>query len=69
VDIIVYYFQRLRKLIAAHTEQEAHEVFEGEIVYTKIILDSIVYSDRWRVYNVLDVSEFKPKANFGLFLK
>ena len=105
-----YFYQRLRELIAAHTEQEAHEVFEGEIevdesyfggirkgkrgrgaagkvpvfallkrggkVYTKIIPDassatlipiierkvipdSIVYSDSWRGYNVLDVSEFK----------
>jgi transposase len=105
-----YYFQRLRELIAHQTEQEANEVFGGEIevdesyfggtrkgkrgrgaagkvpvfgllkrggrVYTKIIPDassatlipiierkvipdSIVYSDCWRGYNVLDVSEFK----------
>jgi transposase len=104
-----YYFQRLRELIALHIEQEAHEVFDGEIgvdesyfggvrkgkrgrgaggkvpvfgllkrggkVYTKIIPDassstllpiierkvipdSIVYTDCWRGYNVLDVSEF-----------
>ncbi len=105
-----YYFQRLRELIAAHTEQAANEVFTGEIevdesyfggmrkgtrgrgaagkvpvfgllkrggkVYTKIIPDaksetlmpimqrkivpdSIVYTDCFRSYNVLDVSEFK----------
>ena len=105
-----YYFQRLRELIAFQVEQEAHEVFGGEVevdesyfggtrkgkrgrgaagkvpvfgllkrggkVYTKIIPDassatllpiierkvvpdSIVYSDCWRGYNVLDVSEFK----------
>ncbi len=105
-----YYFQRLREIIAHHLEQEAHEVFDGEIevdesyfggvrkgkrgrgaagkvpvfgllkrggrVYTKIIPDasgatlipiiqrkiipdSIVYSDCWRGYNVLDVSDFK----------
>ncbi len=109
-----YYFHRLREIIAYHLEQEAHEVFDGEIevdesyfggrrkgkrgrgaagkvsvfgllkrggkVYTKIIPemlslprcktgsatlmpiiqrkvipDSIVYSDCWRGYNVLDV--------------
>jgi transposase len=105
-----YYFQRLRELIAHHTEQAANEVFGGEIevdesyfggtrkgkrgrgaagkvpvfgllkrggrVYAKIIPDastatlmpiiehkvvpdSIVYSDCWRGYNALDVSEFK----------
>lgn len=105
-----YYFQRLRELIAAQTEQEALEVFAGEVevdesyfgghrkgnrgrgasgkvpvfgllkrggkVYTKIIPDassaslipiierkvvpdSIVYSDCWKSYNVLDVSDFK----------
>ena len=105
-----YYFQRLREIIAHQLEQEAHEVFDGEIevdesyfggvrkgkrgrgaagkvpvfgllkrggrVYTKIIPDasgatlipiikrkiipdSIVYSDCWRGYNVLDVSDFK----------
>ncbi|WP_182417290.1 IS1595 family transposase [Bartonella sp. HY038] len=105
-----YYYQRLRELIAYQTEQEASEVFDGEIevdesyfgghrkgnrgrgaggkfpvfgllkrggrVYTKIIPDassasllpiikrkvvpdSIVYSDCWRGYNALDVSEFK----------
>ena len=26
-----YYFQRLREIIAHHLEQEAHEVFDGEI--------------------------------------
>jgi transposase len=26
-----YYFQRLRDIIAHHVEQEAHEIFEGEI--------------------------------------
>jgi hypothetical protein len=26
-----YYFQRLRELIAFHIEQEAHEVFGGEV--------------------------------------
>ncbi len=31
----------------------------GGKVYTKIIPDSLVYSDCWRGYNVLDVSEFK----------
>ena len=106
----VYYFQRLRELIADHTEQAANEVFAGEIevdesyfggvrkgkrgrgaagkvpvfgllkrggkVYTKIIPDaksetlmpiierkivpdSIVYTDCFRSYNVLDVSDFK----------
>jgi len=110
VKTAAYYYQRLREIIAAQTEQESHEVFEGEIevdesyfgghrkgnrgrgaggkvpvfgllkrggkVYTKIIPDassatlipiierkvvpdSIVYSDYWRAYNVLDVSEFK----------
>lgn len=105
-----YYFQRLRELIACQIEQEADEVFGGEIevdesyfggarkgnrgrgaggkvpvfgllkrggrVYTKIIPDassatlipiikrkvipdSIVYSDCWRAYNALDVSDFK----------
>lgn len=105
-----YFYQRLRELIAAHTEREANEVFAGEIevdesyfgghrkgnrgrgaagkvpvfgllkrggkVYTKIIPDassatlipiiekkiipdSIVYSDCWNGYNVLDVSDFK----------
>jgi transposase len=105
-----YYFYRLRQIIAQHLEQEAEDVFGGEIevdesyfggvrkgnrgrgaarkipvfgllkrggkVYTKIIPDassaslmpiierkvipdSIVYSDSWRGYNVLDVSDFK----------
>lgn len=105
-----YYFQRLRTIIALQIEQEAQEVFGGEIevdesyfggarkgnrgrgaagkipvfgllkrggrVYTKIIPDassasllpiierkvipdSIVYSDCWRGYNVLDVSDFR----------
>ena len=105
-----YYYQRLRELIAFQIEQEAHEVFDGEIeldesyfggsrkgkrgrgaggkvpvfgllkrggkVYTKIIKDasskslmpiieekiipdSIVYTDSWRGYNALDVSDFK----------
>lgn len=105
-----YYFQRLRELIAHHTEQEANEAFCGEIevdesyfggvrkgkrgrgaagkvpvfgllkrggkVYTqiiqdakattlvpiiqkKVIPDSIVYSDCWRGYNTLDVTDFK----------
>jgi transposase len=104
-----YYFHRLRELIAYHSEQEAHEFFDGEIevdesyfgghrkgkrgrgaagkvpvfgllkrggkVYTKIIPDaksatlipiiqrkvipdSIVYSDCWHGYNVLDISGF-----------
>jgi transposase len=104
-----YYFQRLRELIAAHTEQAAHEAFDGEIevdesyfggvrkgkrgrgaagkipvfgllkrggkVYTamipnaktetllpiitrKVIPDSIVYTDCWRGYNALDVTDF-----------
>ena len=106
----VYYFYRLREIIAYQLEQEADTVFSGEIevdesyfggrrkgrrgrgaagkvpvfgllkrggkVYTKIIPDassatlypiierkvvpdSIVYSDSWRGYNVLDVSDFK----------
>ena len=110
VKTAAYYYQRLREIIAAQTEQESHEVFDGEIevdesyfgghrkgnrgrgaggkvpvfgllkrggkVYTKIIPDasratlipiierkvvpdSIVYSDYWRAYNVLDVSAFK----------
>ena len=105
-----YYFQRLRELIAAHTEQAANEAFGGEVeidesyfggvrkgkrgrgaagkvpvfgllkrggkVYAKIIPnaktetllpiiqhkivpDSIVYTDCFGAYNVLDVSEFK----------
>lgn len=105
-----YYYHRLRELIALHVEQEAQEVFGGEIevdesyfggrrkgkrgrgakgktpvfgllkrggkVYTKIIPnassktlmpiieqkvvpDSIVYTDTWRGYNALDVSDFK----------
>ena len=109
VKTAAYYYQRLREIIAAQTEQESHEVFDGEIevdesyfgghrkgnrgrgaggkvpvfgllkrggkVYTKIIPDassatlipiikrkvvpdSIVYSDYWRAYNVLDVSDF-----------
>lgn len=29
------------------------------IIERKVVPDSIVYSDRWRGYNVLDVSEFK----------
>ena len=29
------------------------------IIAHKVIPDSIVYSDCWRIYNVLDVSEFK----------
>ena len=106
----VYYFHRLREIIAYQLEQEADAVFSGEIevdesyfggkrkgqrgrgavgkvpvfgllkrggeVYTKIIADassatlypiierkvvpdSIVYSDSWWGYNVLDVSDFK----------
>ena len=106
----IYYFHRLREIIAYHLEHEAGTVFSGEIevdesyfggkrkgkrgrgaagkvrvsgllklggkVYTKVIADassatfhpiivrkvvpdSIVYSDCWRGYNVLDVSEFK----------
>ena len=106
----VYYFQRLREIIAYQLEQEIDIAFSGEIevdesyfggkrkgkrgrgaagktpvfgllkrggkVYTKIIPDassatlypiiehkvvpdSIVYSDCWKGYNVLDVSDFK----------
>ena len=29
------------------------------IIESKVVLDSIVYSDCWKGYNVLDVSEFK----------
>ena len=105
-----YYFQRLRELIAAHTEQAANEAFGGEveidesyfggvrkgkrgrgaagkvpvfgllkrggkgyakiipnaktetllpIIQHKIVPDSIVYTDCFGAYNVLDVSEFK----------
>ena len=104
-----YYYHRLREIIAWQCEQEAHEVFDGEIevdesyfggvrkgkrgrgaagkvavfgllkrggrVYTKIvddtktdtllpiihrkvIPDSIVYTDCYRSYNALDVSDF-----------
>ncbi len=106
----VYYFHRLREIVAYQLEQEIDTVFSGEIevdesyfggkrkgkrgrgaggkvpvfgllkrggkVYTKIIPDassatlypiierkvvpdSIVYSDSWKGYNVLDVSDFK----------
>jgi len=106
----VYYYQRLRILIAQHTEQEAQLIFDGEVevdesyfggvrkgqrgrgaagkvpvfgllkrggkVYTtiipdakrdsllpiiheKVVPDSIVYSDCWPAYNVLDTSGFK----------
>lgn len=105
-----YYYQRLREIVAHQIEQEANEVFDGEIevdesyfggtrkgkrgrgaagkvpvfgllkrggrvymkiipdaksetllpiIERKIIPDSIVYSDCWRGYNVLDVSDFK----------
>jgi transposase len=106
----VYYFHRLREIIAYQLDQEANTVFSGEIevdesyfggkrkgqrgrgaagkvpvfgllkrggkVYTKVIPDassatlypiierkvvpdSIVYSDCWQGYDVLDVSAFK----------
>jgi transposase len=106
----IYYFHRLRLIIAEQLEKEEDIAFSGEIevdesyfggsrkgkrgrgaagktpvfgllkrggkVYTKIIPDassatlmpiierkvipdSIVYSDCWRGYNVLDVSDFK----------
>ncbi len=106
----VFYFHKLREIIAYHFELEIDTVFSGEIefdesyfggkrkgqrirgaaikvlvfgllkrggkVYTKIIPDassvtllpiierkvvpdSIVYSDCWLGYNVLDVSDFK----------
>ena len=106
----VYYFHRLRQIIAYRLEQEADMVFGGEIevdesyfggrhkgkrgrgtggkvpvfgllkrggrVYTKVIPDagsktlmpiikrkvvpdSIVYSDGWKGYNALDISDFK----------
>ena len=106
----IYYFHRLREIIAYHLEQEVDTVFSREIevgesyfggkrkgkrgrgaaenilvfgllrrggkVYTKVIADassatlypiierkvvpdSIVYSDCWRGYNVLVISEFK----------
>jgi len=105
-----YYYQRLRVLIAHHTEQEARLIFDGEVevdesyfggarkgqrgrgaagkvpvfgllkrggkVYTtiipdakrstllpiiqdRVVPDSIVYSDCWPAYNVLDTSGFK----------
>lgn len=105
-----YYFQRLRELIAQHTEAAAYEAFSGEVevdesyfgetrkgkrgrgaagkvpvfgllkrggkIYTqiikdaksttlvpvierKVIPDSIVYSDCWKGYNTLDVTDFK----------
>ena len=31
VKTAAYYYQRLREIIAAQTEQESHEVFDGEI--------------------------------------
>ena len=106
----IYYYHRLREIIAYKLSLEIHEIWDGEIevdesyfggkrkgkrgrgaagkvpvfgllkrggkVYTKVIddassktlmpiirdkviPDSIVYSDCWRVYNVLDTSEFK----------
>ena len=102
----IYYFHRLREIIAYQLDQEADTVFSGEIevgesyfggrrkgkrgrgaaekapvfrflkrggkAYTtvitdasppiierKVVPDSIVYSDCWRGYNVLDVSAFK----------
>ena len=106
----IYYYHRLREIIAYRMSLEMHEIWGGEIevdesyfggkrkgkrgrgaagkvpvfgllkrggkVYTKVIPDassktlmpiirskvipdSIVYSDCWRGYNVLDTSEFK----------
>lgn len=106
----IYYYHRLREIIAYQMSLEIHEIWDGEIevdesyfggkrkgkrgrgaagkvpvfgllkrggkVYTKVITDassktlmpiirdkvipdSIVYSDCWRGYNVLDTSEFK----------
>ena len=106
----IYYYHRLREIIAYRMSLEMHEIWDGEIevdeyyfggkrkgkrgrgaagkvpvfgllkrggkVYTKVIPDassktlmpiirskvipdSIVYSDCWRGYNVLDTSEFK----------
>jgi len=106
----IYYYHRLREIIAYKLSLERHEIWDGEIevdesyfggkrkgkrgrgaagkvpvfgllkrggkVYTKVIPDassktlmpiirdkvipdSIVYSDCWRGYNVLDTSEFK----------
>ena len=106
----IYYYHRLREIIAYKMSLEIHEIWDGEIevdesyfggkrkgkrgrgaagkvpvfgllkrggkVYTKVITDassktlmpiirdkvipdSIVYSDCWRGYNVLDTSEFK----------
>ncbi|MDW0745364.1 transposase [Mannheimia haemolytica] len=47
-----YYFHRLRLLIYQHSPHL--EMFEGEIE----VDDSIVYTDFYRSYDVLDVSEF-----------
>jgi len=106
----IYYYHRLREIIAYQMSLEMYEIWDGEIevdesyfggrrkgkrgrgaagkvpvfgllkrggkVYTKVIADassktlmpiirdkvipdSIVYSDCWRGYNVLDTSEFK----------
>jgi len=61
-----YYFLRLREIIAYELEAEIKAMFGGEIevdesyfgVKRKVVPDSIVYSDCWRGYNVLDVSDF-----------
>ena len=104
------YFQRLRELIAHQLEQEASDIFEGEIevdesyfggtqkgkrgrgapgkvpvfgllkrggkvytqvildaksgtlmpiIHTKVVPDSIVYSDCWGAYNSLDTQGFR----------
>ena len=103
------FYRQLRKIIAYHLEQEAHEIFDGAVeldesyfggarkgkrgqgaagkvavfgilkrggkVYTKVVIntksetlmplitrkiapDSVVYTDCYRSYNALDVSDF-----------
>ena len=42
------------KVIADASSATLHPIIER-----KVVPDSIVYSDCWRGYNVLDVSEFK----------
>jgi len=64
-----YYFLRLRKIILLELERggkvytriipNAASATLYPIIEGKVIPDSIVYTDSWRGYNVLDVSEFK----------
>ena len=110
IKTAAYYYRRIREIIASQMEEEASEIWGGEVevdesyfggqrkgkrgrgaagkvpvffllkrggkVYTqiipdaqtetlmpiieeKVVPDSIVYSDCWRGYNALDISEFK----------